>query len=145
MRVRRQARIVVIQTLFEADLANHDLNRVLGQRLQETALPENGVRFVQELVSGVWQHRAPLDEIITQIAPDWPVEQLAAIDRNILRMAIYEILATNDTPVKVVVNEAVELAKLFGSDSAPRFVNGVLGTLLREKHRFRLPQQAESA
>ncbi len=145
MRVRRQARIVVIQTLFEADIANHDLHRVLDQRLQETALPESGVAFVQELASGVWKHRASLDEIIVQIAPEWPVEQLAAIDRNILRMAIYEILATNDTPVKVVVNEAVELAKLFGSDSAPRFVNGVLGTLLRERGRFHLSPSLESA
>jgi N utilization substance protein B len=78
---------------------------------------------------GVTENREWLDGYIARYAPEWPVEQIAIIDRNILRIAIFEILARSDTPLKVAINEAVELAKTFGSDSAPRFVNGVLGTL----------------
>ena len=138
MQIRHQARIVAIQTLFEVDVAEHEMKRVLGQRLTESALAEEGIEFTQSLVSGVLQYREQLDSIIGKIAPDWPVDQLAAVDRNVLRMAIYELLVAKDTPTKVVINEAVELAKLFGSDSAPRFVNGVLGTLVKEKEKFQI-------
>jgi N utilization substance protein B len=78
---------------------------------------------------GVLRHRRALDELISRYAPEWPLEQMALIDRNVLRMAIFEFAVDRDTPVKVAINEAVELGRLFGSDSAPRFINGVLGTL----------------
>lgn len=93
-------------------------------------MPETGADFARELVEGVNAHQRQLDELIGRYAPEWPVDQIAIVDRNILRMAIYEILLCDDTPVKVAINEAVELAKEFGSDSSGRFVNGVLGSLV---------------
>jgi N utilization substance protein B len=142
MKIRHEARIVALQTLFEIDLVGHDVNKVLAQRLEEARLPDNGVEFATGIISGVLSHRAQLDQIVAKIAPDWPVEQLAAVDRNVLRIAILELLTPGDTPVKVAINEAVELAKLFGSDSAPRFVNGVLGTLVKEKDKYHLTSSA---
>jgi N utilization substance protein B len=92
-------------------------------------LSEQNVAFVRELVAGVVRHRDKIDDNIQQFAPAWPLEQLAMIDRNILRLAIFEILFDNKVPVKVAVSEAVELAKTFGSESSPKFVNGVLGSV----------------
>jgi len=130
MKVRHRARIVVLQALYEIDSTGHEPALVLEQRLEETHLPDSGVAFARELVDGVRSHRERLDRLIARYAPDWPVEQIAVIDRNVLRIAIYEILIGTETPVKVAINEAVELAKSFGSDSSSRFVNGVLGTLV---------------
>lgn len=129
MQIRRQARVVALQALFEVDSVNHPPELVLTQRLEEKPLPADAEAFARQLVQGVLTHRPDLDRIIAEIAPDWPVEQMAIIDRNILRIAIYEITIDGQTPIKVAINEAVELAKLFGSDSSRRFVNGVLGTL----------------
>jgi len=130
VKVRRQARIVALQTLFEVDSAHHPPERVLRQRLEEAALPRPGEEFAQFLVSGVIAHQERLDPLIQEYAPEWPLEQMAFIDRNILRLAIFELLVARSAPVKVIINEAVELAKLFGSDSSHRFINGVLGALL---------------
>jgi N utilization substance protein B len=106
---------------------------VIERRLEDAALPDAGCSFARELSEGVSSDREALDELIARYAPEWPVDQIAIIDRNILRIAIYEIMSRSDTPLKVAINEAVELAKSFGSDSSGRFVNGVLGTLvLRE-------------
>lgn len=88
-----------------------------------------GVEFANRLVHGVIEHQEEMDILISRYAPEWPLDQMAVIDRNILRMAIFEFLVDGETPVKVAINEAVELAKTYGSDSAPRFINGVLGTL----------------
>ena len=88
-----------------------------------------GIEFAYQLLNGVLDHQIGMDKVITRYAPEWPVEQMAVIDRNILRIAIFEFLVDDETPVKVAINEAVELAKLYGSDSAPRFINGVLGSL----------------
>lgn len=121
--------MLALQALYEIDTTDHAPGTVLTQRLTEEPLPAEGETFARELVSGVIQHRDHLDEIIQQHAPEWPVDQMAVVDRNVLRIAIYEFSITNTTPIKVAINEAVELAKMFGSDSAPRFVNGVLGAL----------------
>jgi N utilization substance protein B len=129
VKTRRQARVVALQTLFEVDSVNHVASVVLAQRMQESPLPLEAESFVREVVLGVLEHRSRLDSLIAEIAPDWPLEQMAIVDRNILRIAIYEITVDDQTPIKVAINEAVELAKLFGSDSSRRFVNGVLGTL----------------
>jgi len=129
VKVRRQARIVALQALYEIDTTHHPVGTVLGQRLAEDPLPTEGEAFARELVTGVMEHQVKLDELIHHYAPEWPVEQMAVIDRNVLRIAIYEFSISRVTPTKVAINEAVELAKLFGSDSAPRFVNGVLGAL----------------
>lgn len=129
MRVRRRARIIAIKALYELDLTDHPPQVVIEQRLKDEALPSDSIPFVQHLVNGVLQFREYLDDMIQKYAPEWPIEQMAPIDRNVLRMALFEFSVDRQTPVKVAINEAVELAKMFGSDSAPRFVNGVLGSL----------------
>ena len=138
MKVRHKARITALQALYEIDCTTHPPGVVIEQRLAQTELPETGQNFARALVQGVGQHRVQLDTHIKKYAPEWPVDQIAIIDRNILRLAIYELLINDDTPVKVAINEAVELAKTFGSDSSSRFINGVLGTLVaREAPRRR--------
>jgi N utilization substance protein B len=138
IRQRREARRLALQALFEIDIAEHPAGVVLDERLAAVAKEEynhftEGARFLRWLVSGVVRHKPALDELIQKYAPEWPVDQLAFVDRNILRLAIFEIGGQeSDTPPKVVINEAVELAKMFGSDSSPRFVNGVLGSALSE-------------
>jgi len=133
MKVRHRARIAALQALFEIDCTAHHSLVVVERRLEEADLPEPGVEFVRDLVKGVKTHGEELDRLIGRYAPEWPVDQIAIVDRNILRMAIYEILHRDDTPTKVAINEAVELAKEFGSDSSGRFVNGVLGSLVAQE------------
>jgi N utilization substance protein B len=130
MRVRHRARITALQALFEIDCSHHNPTVVIERRLEDAGLPDVGASFARELVQGVYEHQEQLDDLIGRYAPEWPVSQIAIIDRNILRMAAYEILLLEDTPIKVAINEAVELAKEFGSDSSGRFVNGVLGSLV---------------
>jgi len=133
VKIRRRARMVAIQTLYEVDLTNHLPEDVVEQRIADAQLPEQGIPFAHHLVLGVLESKAHLDERIQRFAPEWPIEQMSPIDRNILRMALFEFSVDGQTPVKVAINEAVELAKVFGSDSAPRFVNGVLGSLAGKK------------
>ena len=130
MKTRRRARVLALQALFEIDSVNHAPDLVVAQRLKDRPLPTDGEAFFRLLTEGVLDHLPELDKAIEGIATDWPLEQMAIIDRNILRIAIYELIVHGQAPVKVVINEAVELAKLFGSDSSRRFVNGVLGTLV---------------
>lgn len=133
---RRLARRLAVQALFEIDSAGHPPGIVVDERLAYTFPGEHGAEFLRWLVSGVVRNLSELNAWIAQFAPEWPVEQLAIIDRNILRLALFEIGSPeSDTPAKVVINEAVELAKLFGSDSSPRFVNGVLGSALDVVYR----------
>lgn len=129
MGVRRKARAVALQALYEVNSVGHDVEKVLPRLLEESGLSEENAAFVRGLVSGVLQNKGKIDQHIKNFAPAWPVEQIPIVDRNILRLAIFEILLDNNVPVKVAINEAVELAKKFGSDSSPRFVNGVLGSV----------------
>ncbi len=133
MKVRRQARVVAFQTLFEVDAVGHRPETVLAARLEETPLPDEGAQFARELVMGVLARQAELDEMIRAAAPQWPLQQMAKADVSILRLATYE-LASHGAPLKVVINEAVELAKTYGGESSPRFVNGVLGTVAQRIH-----------
>jgi N utilization substance protein B len=136
IRQRRQARRQALQALFEVDMVGHLPGIVVDEHLAQHPPGEHGAEFLRWLVSGVVNHKTTLDEIIRKYAPDWPVDQLAIIDRNILRLALFEIgCHDSGTPPKVVINEAVELAKMFGGDSTPRFVNGVLGSALDEVFR----------
>ncbi len=130
MGFRREARIVALQTLYELDCTHHSAEQVLPRIANEKALLQEAFDFSRGLVQGVLQHRPRLDEVITEFAPAFPLEQMAAIDRNILRLAIFEILFDSSTPIKVIINEAVELAKAFGSNSSPRLINGVLGSIV---------------
>jgi transcription antitermination protein NusB len=129
MKTRRRARRVTLETLYEFDIADHPPDEVLERRLEDYPMENVGVEFAHRLVAGVVHYQVGMDRLIARYAPEWPLEQMAVIDRNILRMAIYEFVVSDETPVKVAINEAVELAKIYGSDSAPRFINGVLGTL----------------
>lgn len=119
-----------MQSLYEADVVAHSAADALTSRISETELPRRAELFARSLVEGVLANSAEIDRIITDFAPNWPVNQMAVVDRNILRMAVYEIALARETPPKVAINEAVELAKAFGADSAPRFINGVLGSVL---------------
>ena len=130
MKVRHRARVAALQILYEIDCAGHTPALVAERQLAEAQLPEAGETFARELAIGVGAHMQQLDGYIRRYAPEWPVDQIAIIDRNVLRISIYEILMHQDTPTKVAINEAVELAKQFGSDSSGRFVNGVLGSLV---------------
>ena len=126
---RRKARAIALQALYEIDSAGHNVEAVMAHQLAEGELSEENSAFVRELVMGVIQNKEKIDHNIQNFAPAWPIEQLAVIDRNILRLAIFEILFDNKVPVKVAINEAVELAKNFGSDNSAKFVNGVLGSV----------------
>ncbi len=131
MKLRRKARMAVLQALYEVDVADHLPGDALDSRLAEQQLPPAVNAFARRLMAGVLAHRHRLNTLIAQHAPEWPLDQMAVVDRNILRIAIFELSdAEVDTPSKVAINEAVEMAKVFGSDSSPRFVNGVLGALL---------------
>jgi len=136
MKARTRARGLALQVLYEIDLAGHSPAEVLKERLEEEPLSEELEEFARQIVFGVLPIREQLDIILTKYAPEWPLDQVAIIDRNILRMATWEVAVKKETPVKVAINEAVELAKQYGSDSAFRFVNGVLGSLVDHQNEI---------
>jgi N utilization substance protein B len=136
MKPRTRARSLALQVLYEVDIANHLPGEIFKLRLEETPLPEDLAEFARQIVFGVLPIKEPLDHLIAKYAPEWPLDQIAAIDRNILRMALWEFAVYGETPLKVAINEAVELAKSYGSDSAPRFVNGVLGALAEHQNEI---------
>jgi N utilization substance protein B len=127
MMPRRKARGLALQVLYELDTTRHSAEEVLARLVYDESVDEQMYDFTSTLVYGVREHRRQLDAIIAKHAPSFPVETMAVIDRNIIRIALYEMLHETDTPEKVSINEAVELAKQFGADSSPRLVNGVLG------------------
>ena len=129
---RRQGRITALQILYETDAVGHDVEDIVKRTNGEGALPEQVLQFARELAWGVLKNEKTIDRTIEKYAPNWPVQQLSIIDRNILRIAIFELTCHRKTPPKAIANEAVELAKSFGSDSSPKFVNGVLGSLMAE-------------
>ena len=133
---RRRTRAIVLQSLYEADTVEHIATEVLDVRLAETAISKWDEAFARAMLDGIFANAAEIDKIIAEFAPGWPIGQMAVVDRNILRMAIYEIMVSEDTPPRVAVNEAVELAKAFGGDSAPRFINGVLGSVMAAASRM---------
>lgn len=127
---RRRSRIIAFQALYEADQSGHEPVDVLDRHLDETGLSEEASGFVRELVDGVRAHCAEIDAMIGERAPAFPLGEMAPVDRNVLRLAIFEICFDNRrAPVAVVINEAVELAKGYGSESSGRFVHGVLGSI----------------
>jgi len=136
MKDRTRARGIALQALYELDITNHPVGVVIKERIADSALNDELMQFFRTIVLGVWPIRQELDNFIAEHAPDWPLDQVAIIDRNILRIALWEFAVADDTPLKVAINEAVELAKVYGSDSAPRFVNGVLGSLADRQHEI---------
>ena len=127
---RRQARTIALQALYELDCSAHKPKDVLARLLEEKALPDEAADFAESLVNGILQNKENIDDVIRRFAPAFPVNQIAPIDRNILRLAIFEILFDNRVPMKAAINEAVELAKSFGGDTSQKFVNGVLGSVV---------------
>lgn len=136
MKPRTRARSVALQVLYEIDIAGHLPGEVLEERLAETPLDSKLTEFARQIVTGILPLVDKLDGFIAHHAPEWPLDQVAIIDRNILRIALWEIAVSNQTPIKVAINEAVELAKVYGSDSTPRFVNGVLGSLANRQNEI---------
>jgi len=136
---RHLGRIVALQTLYEQDFrreagdAKFDLTAVLKRNITRYESTVDDVHFIEALVQGVAAHESELDDILRPLAPEWPIEQIARMDRVVLRMGLYELEYGTDVPPKVVINEAVELAKAFGGDNSSKFVNGVLGTALKNK------------
>jgi N utilization substance protein B len=146
---RRQARVLAFQVLYEVDVAHHAPGAVLQRLLDEEAavsnspadleevgrvlggVPKDGVEYARDLIGGVLRHREEIDTIIQERAPAWPLRQMSGVDRTVLRLGLYECRFQHGmVPVKVAINEAIEIAKLFGSDNLPRFVNGVLGSVV---------------
>jgi N utilization substance protein B len=127
---RRQARTVAMQTLYEFDTTGHDVDETLQRDAAGLRLSAESLAYAEELTHGVLARLEVIDAEIAKVASDWPISQMARIDKNILRLAIYEILYNNAVPARAAINEAVELAKRFGGDTSSRFVNGVLGAIV---------------
>lgn len=130
LKERTYLRSIALQALYEYDLTEHDITTILTNRFETEDVPDDDEKkFVIDLVVGVINHKAELDAMIEKYAADWPIEKIAAIDRNIIRVAAYEFAIAKETPDRIAINESVELAKTFGSETAPKFVNGVLGSI----------------
>jgi N utilization substance protein B len=128
---RHLARVLALQSLYEIDLTNHDADFVVQRTFEDQDVPEDTRPYVRKLVNGALEHKDEIDARVFAAAPAFPVSQLSSIDRNVLRIAIYELTQQADVPTKAAINEAVELAKRFGGDNSGRFVNGVLGTIVQ--------------
>jgi transcription antitermination protein NusB len=132
---RRKSRILALQALYEIDSVGREPDTVIERGLKEVEITKENSDFLRELVNGTIRNKEEIDTQIRTLAPSWPIDQLAMVDRNILRLAIFEILYDNKVPVKVAVNEAVELAKTFGSENSAKFINGVLGAVISKANR----------
>ena len=136
---RHLGRIIALQTLYEQELrldagdTGFDIKAVLKRNIARYKEMLDDIKFIEKLVSGVTKHADELDAKLQPVAPEWPIDQIARMDRLILRIGLYELENEADVPPKVVINEAVELAKAFGGDNSSKFINGVLGTLLRQR------------
>lgn len=136
MKARTKARGIALQVLYEYDIAGHPPGQAIQDRLLYEPLEDNLVNFVNQIVQGIIPIIERLDKLIALHAPEWPMDQVAIIDRNILRIALWEFAVAKCTPIKVAINEAIELSKYYGSDSTPRFVNGVLGSLANHQQEI---------
>ena len=137
MKSRTKARGLAMQALYELDLTDHLIGDVISSSLSSSNLSEELKDFTQKIVVEVYPIRGLLDEIISDHAPDWPIEEVSSIDKNLIRIAVWEFAIYGETPLKVAINESIELAKEYGSDSSPRFINGVLGSLSKKENYIR--------
>jgi len=146
---RHLGRIVALQTLYEQDFrleandTSFDVSEVLARNIGRYKETIDDVSFIKDLVTGVSKELAHLDELLQTLATEWPIDQIARMDRVVLRIGAYELLHEPDVPPKVVINEAVELAKAFGGENSSKFVNGVLGSLLRQ-NEAKLPAKPKA-
>jgi N utilization substance protein B len=141
MKSRTKARSIALQVLYEVDISEHQPGEVLTDRFDRLRMDNSLKQFISQIVSGVTEYKQILDEFIGDFAPEWPLDQVAAIDRNLLRIALWEIAVYQKTPVKVAINEAVELAKRYGSEGSPRFINGVLGGFIDNLKEIKLSME----
>ena len=137
MSSRHLARSIVLQSLYEWDFRKKDeksLKKIAKRNIKELGEDPEDIQFINNLIEGILKFQPKIDKIIEKAAPEWPLEQITIVDRNVLRIGLYELLFGNrkEVPPKVAINEAIELAKAFGNDSSGKFVNGVLGTVYRE-------------
>ena len=148
---RHLGRIIALQTLYEQELRQDagddafDMSQVLDRNIDRYRDMLDDVEFIRKLVTGVSKQAPQLDAVLQPVAPEWPIDQIARMDRIVLRIGLYELENEDDVPPKVVINEAVELAKAFGGDNSSKFVNGVLGTLLRQREGGETPKETPKA
>jgi len=140
MSSRHLARSIVLQSLYEWDFnrdKNLELKKILDKNIKEFGLGLEEADFMNKLTEGVEKHKSKIDKIIEKSAPEWPLDQITIVDRNVLRVGVYELLFGDkkEVPPKVAINEAIELAKNYGGESSGRFINGVLGTIYREMEK----------
>lgn len=147
---RHLGRIVAMQTLYEYDFRDGTSDKavtlapILDRNLGEFSSAIDDTAFVHDVVNGVLKNQDKIDAMIGPAAPEWPVDQIAKIDKIVLRIGVYELMIKRDVPPKVVINEAVELAKSFGGENSSKFVNGVLGTIYRQSE-FYEPEEDHQA
>jgi transcription antitermination protein NusB len=145
---RSLARRVALQALYEIDSAEHPIGDVLSHHVNLNSNRYHVKGYITRLVKGVVKHFTALDEVLQTYAPDWPIQQVSVVDRNILRIALYELAVDRRTPIGVAIDEAIELAKLFGADNTPRFINGVLGAIADDLEEvraiFKPPEQKDT-
>ena len=134
---RHFSRIQTIQALYEWDFRKDENPKgILQRNIRESEAKDVDLKFVKKILAGVTSQVSEIDKIIAGAAPEWPLEQIATIDKTILRLAIFELLYSNDVPPKVAIDEAVELAKSFGGDNSSKFINGVLGAVFRKSDKY---------
>lgn len=141
---RHLCRIIALQSLYEYDFRNSlnlkeldtDIEEILGRNIAVYKDVVDEAEFIKDLAEGTLKNEKKIDAMIVPAAPEWPIDQIAKMDKAILRMSIYELLIKKDVPPKVAINEAVELAKEFGGDNSSKFVNGVLGTIFRQSELY---------
>ncbi|TSA44074.1 transcription antitermination factor NusB [bacterium] len=148
MATRHLARTIVLQSLYEWDFYEHqtDLANILDRNMKEFGPGIDEPDFVWRIAKGVIEHMKEIDGIIKRVAPEWPINQIAIVDRNVLRIGLYELLHAdrNEVPPKVAINEAIEIAKNYGGQNSPKFINGVLGTVFRELEAKKEEEKKES-
>jgi len=134
---RHLTRIVALQSLYEWDFRQKDPLDIIVGRNVEYYGTDVDKKYLEKIIKGVEKKRKVIDQQIKKAAPEWPIEQIALIDKNVLRLSIYELLYSDEVPPKVAINEAVELGKHFGGENSSKFINGVLGTLFRQSKKYR--------
>ena len=148
MASRHLSRSIAMQSLYEWDFSGKktDLEKIIEKNVKEFGPGLENPSFVWQLVTGVVEHLLTLDKIIEKAAPEWPISQITIVDRNVLRLGLFELLYENkeEVPPKVAINEAIELAKSFGGESSGKFINGVLGTIFKEIEKKEMKKGGEN-
>lgn len=141
---RREARELVLKILYAWDVGKNDADQVMEQLFNEENTTESGRVFCRSLVNGVIANLVAIDKLISKYSTDWPLDRMAVVDRNLMRIAVFEILFSDGVPSAVAVNEAIEIAKSYGSEESPRFVNGILGNIIKDLSQIKAELKGET-